>query len=388
MHRLSRLGAGVAALALLATLSPTPALARVVRRAPSDFEGASRAENAAVAAVLDARTRRAELERSVGELDAKVGTAVLRVATIRADLGRIEQARRNVSVRLVESRQELEVAQERVRDTAAAMYRNAGTAGGEVVVTLRTRRVSELISRRKYLGVVGDQLAGEADAVRVAEADVRYALNALRSHEATARRLAARAEEDAATIGRLRDVQARALGAARTAEAREANALAAATAKRQEFEAAAAAAKAAADAVGDDLRGRSTGRAPGRLLFPADGPVSSSFGNRLHPIFKTWRMHAGIDIGAGYGAPVRAAAAGTVVTAGWISGYGRAVIVDHGGGLATLYGHLSRTSVNVGQRVGRGVTIGAVGSSGNSTGPHLHFEVRVQGTPVDPMGYL
>ena len=108
----------------------------------------------------------------------------------------------------------------------------------------------------------------------------------------------------------------------------------------------------------------------------------------MHPIFHEVRMHTGIDIGAGYGSPVRAAAAGTVVVAGYVSGYGTAIVIDHGGGLATLYGHLSRLGVHVGSRVSGGQTIGAVGTTGNSTGPHLHFEVRVNGTPVDPMPYL
>ena len=122
--------------------------------------------------------------------------------------------------------------------------------------------------------------------------------------------------------------------------------------------------------------------------FPADGPISSPFGRRMHPIFHEVRMHTGIDIGAGYGSPVRAAAAGTVVVAGTVSGYGTAIVIDHGGGLGTLYGHLSKLGVHVGSTVTPGQTIGAVGNTGNSTGPHLHFEVRVNGTPVDPMKYL
>ncbi len=108
----------------------------------------------------------------------------------------------------------------------------------------------------------------------------------------------------------------------------------------------------------------------------------------MHPIFHEMRMHTGIDIGAGYGAPVHAAATGVVVTAGVISGYGNAVVIDHGDGIATLYGHLSRFAVRTGQRVDVGQTVGAVGNTGNSTGPHLHFEVRVRGVPVDPMAYL
>jgi murein DD-endopeptidase MepM/ murein hydrolase activator NlpD len=126
----------------------------------------------------------------------------------------------------------------------------------------------------------------------------------------------------------------------------------------------------------------------GQLAWPAAGPVISGFGPRTHPIFGDTRMHTGIDIGAPYGAPVVAADDGVVVFAGVMSGYGNAIVVDHGGGLATTYNHLSSFSVSSGQRVGRQQTVGAVGCTGYCTGPHLHFEVRVNGAPVDPMPYL
>jgi murein DD-endopeptidase MepM/ murein hydrolase activator NlpD len=147
------------------------------------------------------------------------------------------------------------------------------------------------------------------------------------------------------------------------------------------------------DSIEALLARRAAGSAPvaadvGRLAWPASGPVTSGFGYRVHPIFGDRRMHTGIDIGAPYGAPVWAADAGTVVYAGTLSGYGNAVVVDHGGGLATTYNHLSAFEVTSGQRVARGEHIGAVGCSGYCTGPHLHFEVRVNGTPVDPMPYL
>jgi murein DD-endopeptidase MepM/ murein hydrolase activator NlpD len=115
---------------------------------------------------------------------------------------------------------------------------------------------------------------------------------------------------------------------------------------------------------------------------PVGGPITSGFGPR-------WgRMHQGIDIGAPTGTPIHAADGGTVVTAGWLGGYGNAVIIDHGGGRATLYGHQSRLGVGVGQSVGRSAVIGYVGSTGNSTGPHLHFEVRINGVPHNPLNYL
>lgn len=102
----------------------------------------------------------------------------------------------------------------------------------------------------------------------------------------------------------------------------------------------------------------------------------------------TRRLHAGVDFGAGPGTPIVAADNGTVVSAGWTGGYGNAVIIDHGGGVATLYGHQSRLAVRSGARVSRGQVIGYVGSTGMSTGPHLHFELRVNGVPRDPMSRL
>jgi murein DD-endopeptidase MepM/ murein hydrolase activator NlpD len=123
-------------------------------------------------------------------------------------------------------------------------------------------------------------------------------------------------------------------------------------------------------------------RGGGRLSWPASGGVTSSFGMR-------WgRMHEGIDIGAGYGSSVVAAAGGTVISAGWEGGYGKAIEISHGNGLVTLYAHLSSIEVSVGETVERGELIGLVGSTGNSDGPHLHFEVLIGGTPRNPLNYL
>ena len=126
----------------------------------------------------------------------------------------------------------------------------------------------------------------------------------------------------------------------------------------------------------------------GQFLMPASGPITSPYGYRTHPIFGDARLHTGVDIGAGYGSAVWAAGGGTVVFAGTMSGYGNAIVVDHGGGIATTYNHLSGFSVSSGSTVSRGQTIGSVGCTGYCTGPHLHFEVRVNGSPVDPMPYL
>jgi murein DD-endopeptidase MepM/ murein hydrolase activator NlpD len=143
-----------------------------------------------------------------------------------------------------------------------------------------------------------------------------------------------------------------------------------------------------------DLARRQSGQvAPpashGTLGWPVANPrVTSPYGYRTHPIFGDRRLHAGIDLAATTGTAVFAAKEGTVVTAGWMSGYGNAVVIDHGSALATLYAHNSALSVSPGQTVRRGQRIASAGSTGNSTGPHVHFEVRVKGSPVDPMSYL
>jgi murein DD-endopeptidase MepM/ murein hydrolase activator NlpD len=133
---------------------------------------------------------------------------------------------------------------------------------------------------------------------------------------------------------------------------------------------------------------RSQVRASGVLIWPFAGEITSPFGWRIHPVFGTQKFHTGIDIGADYGDPIKAADSGVVIHADWLGGYGKAVIIDHGNGLQTLYAHNSELVVSNGQAVRKGQLISRAGSTGYSTGPHLHFEVRRNGSPTDPMGYL
>src|SRR6185436_13829993 len=117
---------------------------------------------------------------------------------------------------------------------------------------------------------------------------------------------------------------------------------------------------------------------------PVPGGIVSPFGPRFHPILHTTRMHSGDDLSAGSGTPIHACRAGTVVIASWQGGYGNAAVVDHGGAMATLYAHQSQIATREGAHVEAGEVIGYVGATGLATGPHLHFEVRLSGNPVDP----
>ncbi|MBA7509090.1 hypothetical protein ES705_01027 [subsurface metagenome] len=131
------------------------------------------------------------------------------------------------------------------------------------------------------------------------------------------------------------------------------------------------------------------GTAPsGKFAWPVAGRIMSGFGYRIHPIFRVRRFHLGIDLAAPYGTLVKAADGGQVIQAGYFGGYGNSVMLYHGGGFATWYAHLSSINVSIGQFVQRGQVIGLIGSTGWSTGPHLHFEVRINGAPQNPRAYL
>jgi murein DD-endopeptidase MepM/ murein hydrolase activator NlpD len=126
----------------------------------------------------------------------------------------------------------------------------------------------------------------------------------------------------------------------------------------------------------------------GQFIWPVSGRITSPFGWRMHPILKKNKFHSGLDIAVSSGTPVKAADGGIVLVSGWQGGYGNFVAIDHGKGISTCYGHNSRLLVRVGERVEKGQQISISGSTGLSTGPHLHFEVRVNGNPVNPLGYL
>ncbi|GGJ20128.1 murein hydrolase activator EnvC family protein [Paenibacillus hunanensis] len=204
-------------------------------------------------------------------------------------------------------------------------------------------------------------------------------------------------KEKTAVEAREREEQAQAEARARAAEEARRAAAAAAAAR---VAASAPADTSASDSnsgsdSGTDSGGDSSGNyqpsGSGMMTMPVVGArISSPFGYRIHPITGEYKMHTGIDLAAAQGTPIYAADGGTVVVASWMNGYGNVVIIDHGNGIQTLYAHIrdGGTVVSVGQSVGRGDKIAEVGSTGNSTGPHCHFEVRVNGTPVDPMGYL
>ena len=262
-----------------------------------------------------------------------------------------------------------------------------------LTVVLEAASFGDMIDQLEFLNDIGTQDAKIAHEVEQAKVQVRETRNATRktrrSVAETTRVVAARTLEQRQVRDRLAWSQ-RELATAR----REKNeALSNTKETRAEYlhevegllaESAGLAAKirsAQSAAAGSPAPVVSAPSAAG-YIWPVHGVMTSSFGWR-------WgRMHEGIDIAVGSGTPVVASASGTVIVAGWVGGYGNLVVIDHGNGIATAYGHNTNVTVGTGQQVAQGQLIAYSGSTGHSTGPHVHFEVRVNGSPVDPLGYL
>jgi len=333
--------------------------------------------------------RRGRLTAAQAELDGLSADATRREDHAQAVAARAQQAQDHVANLVAEQGRAL-VQAEAARSADAAEYQVAQVASARLKAQIRAAAAAA----RRRAEAARVLAAARAQAAARAAAEARALVEA-RAAAASRAAVASRAAAEARAYANVRaGAAARALADARAQADARASAAATAAANTAANAAANAAAEARARAAAQVSQSAATTvvHQVGRFLWPASGPLTSTFGWRMHPIFHVMRFHAGIDIGASYGAPVSAAADGVVTSAGDASGYGTLVVVSHGtrGGqdLSTAYAHMSQLLVSVGQHVGRGQQVGAVGNEGNSTGPHLHFEVRLDGSPVDPLGYV
>jgi murein DD-endopeptidase MepM/ murein hydrolase activator NlpD len=340
----------------------------------------------------DLDKKREKVDRRVDHLDAELHDLALQIDEVRDDLADAQHRISLLEKELQEILADLQARTEVYTGRAVAIYK-AGP-GMYVDGLLDSEDFSDLFDRLAYY-----RASVDADAELIAEIQVLRDQTTTRREQVEAERARIakaklRLEQDKARLAEARNEQAVVL-AEREAVLSEKEAILA------EVESRKSSAKEIYEQLEQDAAeiqnllassGSSSGgvfpTGGGQLAWPAAGPVTSPYGWRTHPIFGDQRLHAGIDIGASYGAPVVAASDGTVVYVGAMSGYGNVVVVDHGGGLSTTYNHLSAFHVGSGQSVSRGSQVGAVGCTGYCTGPHLHFEVRVNGSPVDPMPYL
>ncbi len=275
---------------------------------------------------------------------------------------------------------ELEYKTEILNDRAATLYKNRNTNILEVL--LNAENFIELISRLKLMNTIAESDASMVSSIKdkkMATLSVKNAIIDLREKQRDYKQdvesLLAQAESKRAEIETIHDQKTTLLSETRANKDALVRMESQLAQKEQEVK-----------TILENLR---HGSAPeGRFAWPVSGRMTSGFGYRIHPIFGSRRFHSGIDIAARHGTPIVAAAGGQVVQSGYFGGYGYSIMVYHGGGYATWYAHLSSFNVSVGQNVERGQVIGYVGSTGWATGAHLHFEVRINGSPHNPLDYL
>jgi murein DD-endopeptidase MepM/ murein hydrolase activator NlpD len=331
----------------------------------------------------------ASAQAKVDFLDSKLGRLNRRLDEVRADLEAAQKRMALLTAELQDILRRLDSRMDAYSDRAIATY----MAGPEAYLDglLSSQSFSDLIDNYEYVAsalTTDSTLVEEIESLRAATERRR---NLVEEKEEEIARAKGALEEDKAEIASVRAARAEILQRRREYLQEKRGLLSDVQSTKAQTKRVLAQLQEDSARIRSLLSGGSTGAAVsggGQLVWPASGPVTSGYGYRTHPIFGDQRLHTGIDIAAPYGAPVVAADSGVVSYAGVMSGYGNVVVVDHGGGLATVYAHLSSFAVGSGQSVSRGSTIAAVGCTGYCTGTHLHFEVRVNGGTVDPMPYL
>ena len=317
-----------------------------------------------------------DLNKEIKALEANIATLNLEISELGASINLTQEKINNAELQLNQVEADIAEQQKALGDRLAAMYMNGNV--GFVEVVLGSSSISDLMTNLDRVQMVYEQDKEMLEELEVQQKVIqaqREYLDGLRADLQAAKDTEAEKKElldaDKATVADKKAAVAqdnKALEEQLDAHNAEANALIAEILKLQ--------------GDGDFIGGDFTWPAPGISR------TTSEFGNRLHPIFKTYKLHTGLDIGAPTNTTIVASNAGTVIKAGWNNSYGYMVMIDHGGGIVTLYAHNSSLLVKQGDVVYKGQAISKSGSTGNSTGPHLHFEVRVNGQYVDPRNYV
>ncbi|HEY8030469.1 MAG TPA: peptidoglycan DD-metalloendopeptidase family protein [Gaiellaceae bacterium] len=357
------------------------------------------------AKIAAAQVRESHLNTQIGGLTTQIQTLETRVGGVSSKLSSLQtdlalhQRRLNSLNRLFQLqtsryhdlRHEYSLAITRLDNRLVSIYKQPDP--GAIDLVLQAKSFQDVLDELNYLGIVAkadDTIAAQVQSAKLQVAAARKHTAAIRDTVANeANKINAYVQQEAnlrtsllVNQGKLSVVKSSKSHALFETKAQE-------QAAQQESDAIQAASaaieakiRAATSAPSDNPSGTVATPSAAGLIWPVQGPITSPFGPR-------WGgFHPGIDIGVPEGTPIHAAASGTVIYCGWESGYGNLVVIDHHNGLATAYAHQSRIAVSCNQNVGQGDVIGYSGCTGFCTGPHLHFEVRVNGTPVDPLGYL
>jgi murein DD-endopeptidase MepM/ murein hydrolase activator NlpD len=344
------------------------------------------------------RSRERKLQRDVQGYSARIAELQPRIDSLQqrqdgiqsdldaseARLGKTQSDLRAERKRLVRLRAKLARSREVLAARLVELYQ--ADKPSLVAVVVNSKGFADLLERGEFLNRIGQQdqrIVRSVKAARVEAIATEARLSKLEARQRTTNeRIESRRDEVAQVKGRL--VSAR--GTIAEARASRNKLLRSVRVDRKEIEEHLKGLQKEESKIQAKLSGMPSGggvrQGSGNLVWPANAPITSPFG------FRWGRLHGGIDLGVPTGTPVHAADDGTVAISGWVGGYGNYICIDHGGGFSTCYGHNSRLGVSVGQRVSKGQVIAASGNTGNSTGPHIHFETRVNGVQKDPMGYL
>ncbi|MGD0272218.1 MAG: peptidoglycan DD-metalloendopeptidase family protein [Gaiellaceae bacterium] len=355
-----------------------------VARLQQKVENANKREGVLTSSIAAANARIHSLRGSVASAESKLARLQVEVGRHEQRLAQVETVYEQQSRLLELAQRQYDAAEHRLAQRLVAVYES--DRPDAVAVMLSARSLSNAIDRVEFLNAVSaldQRVATEARVAKTRISAIRSRTGRLLAQiDAETRKVTLRASQVLETRDRLNSTRDR----LRTERNKQKRVLASVRESKEKWLSDIAALQAGSADIAARIRsaGSHSSATPSAagLIWPVQGVLTSPYGMR-------WgRMHEGIDIGAATGTPIYAAAGGTVIYAGWEGGYGNLTVIDHGNGLATAYGHQSQIVVSSGAIVSRGQLIGYVGSTGHSTGPHLHFEVRVNGTPVNPLSYL
>lgn len=357
----------------------TPALAD-----PSAEEkrASAQTKKAQAAAQLDTlRANDAELEAAVRTLDAGVASQAATTEAAQQSLRAAELNLGAAQIRLAATEARMVELRGKAAEAAIRAYVHPG--GDTLLEIVRSKDLGEASRRQALLSHVVSSDRDIVDQLRATRQDEQFEReNLAKARDVAADRRKAAAEK-LSQLERTRNDQVRLKDALEARIAQVTSEVAALSREEATLSALIRARQLPAEAADTPAGGGGSAKVSGSgVAWPTTGSLTSGFGYR-------WgALHAGIDIANGVGTAIRAAKSGTVILAGWNGGYGNCIVIDHGGGFTTLYGHMTRVRATEGQRVSQGDLIGDMGSTGNSTGSHLHFETRVNGSPQDPQRYL
>jgi murein DD-endopeptidase MepM/ murein hydrolase activator NlpD len=356
----------------------TPAFADAT---PEEKRAAASTKKAEAAAQLDTlNANDAELEAAVKALDAGVAVQAANTDSAQQALKAAERNLTTAQARLANTEARMSDLRTKVSEAAVRAYVHPG--GDTLLEIVRAKDLGEASRRQALLAHVVSSDRDVVDQMRAVRQDEQMEReNLAQAAEVAAERKKAAADK-LATLEKARNDQVKLKNALDARIAQVTSEVAALAREEATLSATIRARQLPADATDAPANSPAAKVGGNGVAWPTQGTVTSGFGYR-------WgALHAGLDIANNIGTPIRAAKAGSIILAGWYGGYGNCIVIDQGGGFSTLYGHMNRLRASEGQRVSQGDLIGEMGSTGNSTGPHLHFETRVNGNPQDPTRYL